>query len=61
MTNVIHLDYPSIMRQRIAEGDITWQEAFNWLQSQGMIASKAKKVLDEPLPTNYQCTDETGG
>jgi len=48
MTNVIQLDYPSILKQRVLKGEITWQEALNWLQRHGMIAAKAKAALGDP-------------
>jgi hypothetical protein len=47
--NVCALDYPSILRGRIERGEITWQQAFNWLQGQGMYAGKAKEALAKPV------------
>ena len=47
--NVCALDYPTILRGRIQRGEITWQRAFNWLQSQGMYAGKAKAALGDPV------------
>jgi hypothetical protein len=38
--------YPQILRERIDAGEITWSQAFNWLQSHGMKAIAAKKALD---------------
>jgi len=48
--NVQDIGYASIMRSRIAAGEITWQYAFDWLQQQGMSARSAKRVLGAPQP-----------
>ena len=48
MSAVTPLDYPAILRARIAAEEITWQQAFDWLQQQGMSARLAKDALGEP-------------
>lgn len=48
MSAVTSLDYPAILRARIAAEEITWQQAFDWLQQQGMSARLAKGALGEP-------------
>lgn len=48
MTNVIDFPTPPYivtLQEQIAAGNMSWQEAFNWLQSHGMYASKAKELL----------------
>ena len=45
---IIKLDYPSILKQRVLKGEITWQGAFDWLQAQGMDARYATKALGDP-------------
>jgi len=35
------MSYPKILRQRIAAGELTYQEAFDWLLSHGMNPVKA--------------------
>ncbi len=39
------LDYPTILKGRIERSEITWHQAFDWLQSRGMYAHIAKYHL----------------
>jgi len=37
--------YLSMMQEKIKTGELTWQQAFNWLQSHGMSATYLRKNL----------------
>ena len=41
------LGYPAILKQRIAEGDITRGEAIVWLTEHGVRTTKARELLRE--------------
>ena len=41
------LDYPSILIQRVGDGEITYGQAFLWLKSHGVKTDKAKELLRE--------------
>ena len=48
MTNVIKFPTPPYivsLKELIAAGHMSWQEAFDWLQEQGMYARVAKRLL----------------
>ena len=40
-----HLDYPSILKDHIASGRMTYGEAVVWLHSHGIPYMKAKELL----------------
>lgn len=42
---MLPLDYPTILRQRIKAGEITWQMAYDWLILHGMRPEVAKVLL----------------
>tara|TARA_R110000744_G_scaffold3046_1_gene11924 strand:+ start:176 stop:328 length:153 start_codon:yes stop_codon:yes gene_type:complete len=45
----IPLDYPSILKQRIAENDMTPKDAVRWLGQHGVKREKIKEFLKDEI------------
>jgi hypothetical protein len=62
------MSYPKILRQRIAAGELTYQEAFDWLLSHGMnrhalemICVKLVRLCQDPTPANIDNVVDIAG
>jgi hypothetical protein len=47
LDQTLPLDYPSILKQRIAAGEITVHDAYVWLLGYGMKPSAAMEAMED--------------